>query len=186
MHGLPIARAIDIGPLGGMVRGRGRTALVTAGLLVAALVAGVVVGCAARHAPAATHASSTVTVVGTSDVYDSELMQKVITPDFEAAYPQYTLNYVSLGSGAAISYAEAGTASALLVHAAPLESRFVASGYSAQRFGRAVFYGDYVLLGPPSDPAHVFTNDRHDIVSAFEAVAHEAATHADVNFVSRG
>ena len=34
--------------------------------------------------------SSTVTVVGTSDVFDSNLIQSVIKPDFEAAFPQYT------------------------------------------------------------------------------------------------
>jgi tungstate transport system substrate-binding protein len=138
--------------------------------------------------PVASHADTptTVTVVGTSDVFDSGLIQNVIEPDFEAAYPQYTLNYVSQGTGAAIAYAEAGTASALLVHAASLENQFVANGYSAEQFGRAIFYGDYVLLGPASDPAHVFADAPNDVVSAFEDIAAEAAANGDVNFVSRG
>lgn len=138
--------------------------------------------------PAASHAdtSSTVTVVGTSDVFDSGLIQNVIKPDFEAANPQYTLNYVSLGTGAAITYAEAGTASALLVHAASVENSFVAGGFSDEQYGRAIFYGDYVLLGPASDPAGVMsgTDPSHNIVDAFEKVA-AAGLAGHANFVSR-
>ena len=93
-------------------------------------------------------------MVGTSDVFDSNLIQAVIKPGFEAAFPDVTLNYVSKGTGAAITFAEAGTASALLVHAASLENQFVGRLATRSRdFGRAIFYGDYVLLGPASDPA---------------------------------
>ena len=73
--------------------------------------------------------SSTLTVVGTSDVQDSGLVPDLIKPMFQKAYPQFTLNYVSLGTGAAINYAEAGTASALIVHAASLENQFVARDF---------------------------------------------------------
>ena len=136
------------------------------------------------------HSSSTVTVVGTSDVFDSGLIQHVIKPDFEAAYPQFTLNYISQGSGAAIAYAEAGTASALLVHAASLENQFVASGppsYSYERYGRAIFYGDYVLLGPADDPAGVMNGGApsNNIADAFQKIA-AAGRDGTVNFVSRG
>jgi tungstate transport system substrate-binding protein len=155
-------------------------------------LAGVATLAAVMLTPAASHAdtSSTITVVGTSDVFDSDLIQNVIKPEFEAANPQYSLNYVSLGTGAAIAYAQAGTASALLVHAASLENQFVApttpgqSSYSLEQAGRAIFYGDYVLLGPPADPAHIMTDAPHDMVTAFQdiAAAGEAGT---ANFVSR-
>jgi tungstate transport system substrate-binding protein len=135
--------------------------------------------------------SSTLTVVGTSDVSDSNLMAAVIKPGFEAFEASQgktvTLNYVPLGTGAAIQFAENGTASALLVHAASLENQFVAGGFSAEKFGRAIFYGDYVLLGPPSDPAGVMSggNPSHDIVSAFQKIA-AAGAAGTANFVSRG
>lgn len=129
--------------------------------------------------------SSTLTVVGTSDVSDSDLVQSVLKPDFEAANPRYTLNYVSEGSGAAIATAESGAASVLLVHAASLENQFVQQGYSGERYGRAIFYGDYVLLGPSSDPAGVLTNAPHDIVTAVERIA-RAGRAGEANFVSRG
>jgi tungstate transport system substrate-binding protein len=140
---------------------------------------------ASAPAIAQADSSSTLTVVGTSDVFDSNLVQSVLKPGFEKAYPQYTLNYVSKGTGAAIQYAEAGTASALLVHAASLENQFVAQGYSAEPYGQALFYGDYVLLGPASDPAGVLANAPHDIVGAFERIA-AAGASGKANFVSRG
>jgi tungstate transport system substrate-binding protein len=113
------------------------------------------------------------------------LITNVIKPGFERAYPQYRLDYVSKGTGAAIQFGEQGAASGLLVHAATLENQFVAQGYSLERFGRAVFYGDYVLLGPASDPAGVARRAPHDIVGAFELIARAgAAGRAD--FVSRG
>src|SRR5262245_55920896 len=148
-------------------------------VLVAALVPGLT-------SPANADDSSTLTVVGTSDVFDSNLVQTVIKPGFEAAHPGITLNYVSKGTGAAITFAEAGTASALLVHAASLENHFVGQGYSLEPFGRAIFWGDYVLLGPPSDPAGVMSgSSSENIVQAFQKIAAAgAAGHA--NFVSRG
>jgi tungstate transport system substrate-binding protein len=128
---------------------------------------------------------STLTVVGTSDVQDSGLMPDLIAPKFKQVFPQYTLKYVSVGTGVAISDAESGVASALLVHAASLENQFVAQGYSRERFGRAVFYGDYVLLGPASDPAGVLSNAPHDMASAFARIA-AAGAASKADFVSRG
>ena len=128
---------------------------------------------------------STLTVVGTSDVQDSGLVPNLIKPMFEKAFPAFTLNYVSVGTGVAISDAESGVASALIVHAASLENQFVAQGFSAEPFGRAVFYGDYVLLGPASDPAGVLTNAPNDIAGAFARIA-AAGAAGKADFVSRG
>jgi tungstate transport system substrate-binding protein len=165
------------------LRRRASTTSARVAIAAAAAVAAITLAPVASHADTPT----TVTVVGTSDVFDSGLIQNVIEPGFEAAYPQYTLNYVSQGTGAAIAYAEAGTASALLVHAASLENQFVAGGFSAEQYGRAIFYGDYVLLGPKSDPAGVLTNGQpsHDIVKAFQKIA-AAGGQSQANFVSRG
>jgi tungstate transport system substrate-binding protein len=128
---------------------------------------------------------STLTVVGTSDVQDSGLMPDLITPGFEKAFPQLTLKYVSVGTGVAISDAESGVASALLVHAASLENQFVQEGFSAEPYGRAIFYGDYVLLGPASDPAGVLSKAPHDIAGAFARIA-AAGAAGKADFVSRG
>lgn len=141
---------------------------------------------AVTASPALADNEKTLTVVGTSDVFDSNLVQSVIKPGFEAANPGITLNYVSRGTGAAIAYAEAGSASALIVHAASLENQFVGDGYSLEQYGRAIFWGDYVLLGPQSDPAGVLSGGfANDIVGAFQKVA-AAGVNGTANFVSRG
>src|ERR1700722_17387814 len=79
--------------------------------------------------------SSTLTVVGTSDVSDSGLMANLIQPAFTAAYPQYTFKYIGTATGTAITDAETGSvgASVLLVHAASLENQFVSGGYSYEK-----------------------------------------------------
>jgi ABC-type tungstate transport system permease subunit len=73
----------------------------------------------------------------------------------------------------------------MIVHAASLENQFVAQGFSYEPYGRAIFWGDYVLLGPNSDPAGVLTNAPHDIVDAFQRVQ-AAGAAGTANFVSRG
>ncbi len=163
-------------------------------VLTALTAAAVVVTGLTLVSPAHAVTKTPFIVVGTSDVSDSNLMAAVIKPGFEAAYPQYDLQYVAKGTGPAITYAEAGSASALIVHAESLENQFVdpstpanptAKSYSYEQYGRAVFYGDYVLLGPASDPAHVLTDGSHNIVQAFQDIAAAgAAGHA--TFVSRG
>lgn len=136
--------------------------------------------------PAHADDAATLTIVGTSDVFDSFLVQTVLKPQFEAAYPQYTLNYVSRGTGAAIAYAKSGAASAMIVHAAALENQFVADGYSLESYGRAIFWGDYVLGGFASDPAQVKTKGHtNDIVRTFEDIA-TAGAAGTATFISRG
>jgi tungstate transport system substrate-binding protein len=122
-------------------------------------------------------------VVGTSDVSDSGL-STVFTNDFNAAYAPNTMMYTGEGTGAAITDAEAGKYGALLVHAESSENNFVAGGFSLEPYGRAVFYGDFVLLGPASDPAHVLSGAAHDIVTAFEDIA-TAGAAGNAHLVSR-
>ena len=71
------------------------------------------------------------------------------------------------------------------MHAASLENQFVGSGFSVEPFGRAIFWGDYVLAGPASDPAGVLNGSTHDIVGAFQKIA-AAGAAGQANFVSRG
>jgi len=54
--------------------------------------------------------SSTLTVIGTSDVSDSGLIPNVIQPGFEKAFPQYKFKYIGTGTGNAIAMAESGAA----------------------------------------------------------------------------
>jgi tungstate transport system substrate-binding protein len=132
--------------------------------------------------------SSTLTVLGTSDVSDSGLMPNLIAPAFENAFPQFTFKYVGSATGTAIQNAESGNGgpSALIVHAASLENQFVANGYSYHnQYGNAIFRNDFILAGWSADPAGVGPNDTHNIAKAFADVA-AAGVAGHATFISRG
>ena len=100
--------------------------------LPSALLLGVLAAAVMLMAPALANAdtSSTLTVIGTSDVSDSGLIPNVIQPGFTKAFPQFTFKYIGTGTGNAIAQAESGAAGAsnLIVHAASLENQFVVRG----------------------------------------------------------
>ena len=100
----------------------------------------------------------------------------VLIPPFEKAN-HCKVDVIAVGTGKAIKIAEQGNVDVILVHARKLEDRFVAQGYGVNR--RDVMYNDFVILGPPSDPAHI-ANDSN-AADAFGKIA-----AARVRFVSRG
>lgn len=140
---------------------------------------------AALLAVPAAAGASTVIVQGTTDVRDAGLLEEVIEPGFHAAYPQFDLKYIAVGTGQAIANAKAGQGDALLVHAPSQEKAFVEEGYSLEPRGRAVFYSDYVIPGPLDDPAEVLARAPHNAALAFELIA-KAGAEGKANFVSRG
>lgn len=131
--------------------------------------------------------SSSLTVIGTSDMSDSGLIPNVIQPGFQKQFPQYAFKYIGTGTGNAISQSESGAAGAsiLIVHAASLENQFVANGYSQEKYGRALWINDFVLVGPNADPAGVKTTGLHDVARAFADVA-ASGLAGKSTFVSRG
>jgi tungstate transport system substrate-binding protein len=132
--------------------------------------------------------SKTLTVLGTSDVSDSALIQNVIGPDFKSAFPQYTFKYIGSATGTAIDNAKAGTGgpSALIVHAASLENSFVADGFSYKnQYGNAIFTNDFVVAGSTADPAGVLTGAPHNVAQAFADIAKSGAA-GDSVFYTRG
>lgn len=135
--------------------------------------------------PTIAAAATPVLVQGTTDVRDAGLLEDVIEPGFHAAYPQYEMKYIAVGTGQAIANAKAGQGDALLVHAPSQERTFVEEGYSLTPRGRAVFYSDYVIPGPLNDPAGVLTGAPHNAALAYELIA-KAGAEGKANFVSRG
>lgn len=84
---------------------------------------------------------------------------------------------VAVGTGQAISNAANGDGDVLFVHAKPAEEKFVAEGHGLARSD--VMYNDFVIVGPPADPAHVA--GMSDAVAAMTRIA-----EAEVPFASRG
>jgi len=84
---------------------------------------------------------------------------------------------VAVGTGQAIRNAANGDGDVLFVHSRPAEEKFVADGFGVSRAD--VMYNDFVLVGPPDDPAGIAgTTDITD------ALAKVAATES--LFASRG
>ena len=84
---------------------------------------------------------------------------------------------VAVGTGQAIRNAANGDGDVLLVHSRAAEETFVADGYGVARFD--AMYNDFVIVGPPADPASVA-----GMTDAVAALARIAA--AEAPFASRG
>jgi tungstate transport system substrate-binding protein len=137
-------------------------------------------------APAATaQAPQDLVVQSTTSVRDSGLLEKVIFPGFQRRYPEWRLKVVAVGTGQAITNARAGQGDVLITHAPAPEERFVADGYSLEEAGRTIMWNDYVVVGPPGDPAGVAAAAGKDAAAAFSAIA-QAGAAGRATFVSRG
>jgi tungstate transport system substrate-binding protein len=87
------------------------------------------------------------------------------------------VNVVAVGTGAAFEIGKRGDADVLLVHAKEDELKLVEEGWFVDRHD--VMYNDFVIVGPPSDPAGL--KGMKSAVSALKAVSGKASP-----FVSRG
>jgi tungstate transport system substrate-binding protein len=64
-----------------------------------------------------------------------------------------TVHVVAVGTGQAIKNAKNCDGDVLLVHATLAEQKFVAEGFGVARHD--VMYNDFILVGPPEDPAEI-------------------------------
>ena len=102
---------------------------------------------------------------------------------FDHILPTFTgktgieVRVVAVGTGQAIRNAANGDGDVLFVHARTAEEKFVADGDGVARFD--VMYNDFVIVGPPSDPAGVA--GMTDAVAALGKIA-----AAEAPFASRG
>ena len=126
-------------------------------------------------AVAAIAAPPTLRLATTTSTENSGLL-RVIIPKFEAA-SGLRVHVISVGTGKAMKLGENGDVDVVLVHSRPDEDRFVAAGFGVER--RDVMYNDFVLVGPPADPAKV--RGLKDVAEAFRRIRDSRAT-----FVSRG
>ena len=114
--------------------------------------------------------------MATTTSTDNSGLLGVLVPAFTAK-TGIEVDVIAVGTGTAIAYGEAGDVDVVFVHARAREDAFVADGFGVNR--RDVMYNDFVILGPPSDPAGV-----KGVKTAAEALAAIAAAEAE--FVSRG
>ncbi len=113
-------------------------------------------------------------LASTTSTLDSGLFDALI-PVFEQKY-DCQVKVIAVGTGQAIRLARDGNADVLLVHDRAAEDLFVADGFGEKRLD--VMHNDFVVVGPPHDPAAVKGTSALD---AFKKLATAKAL-----FVSRG
>jgi len=111
----------------------------------------------------------TVILSTTTSTQDSGLLD-VLVPIFEKQ-TGYFVKTIAVGSGQAMAMGEKGEADVLLVHSPAAEKKFVEEGYGINR--RIIMHNDFVVVGPPEDPAKV-----KGMKSASEAFKRIAAGNA--------
>ena len=146
-------------------------------LLLAAMGGSVAMPLAAQGTPTAVARTGAQDVIlaTTTSTADTGLLD-ALAPLFEEA-TGYTLKPIAVGSGAALALGERGEADVLLAHSPQAELDFMEEGFGAER--RMVMVNDFVIVGPPDDPAGIEGN-----ASAIEAMRQIAGSQS--RFVSRG
>ena len=111
----------------------------------------------------------------TTSTQDSGLLD-LLLPIFQENNG-YLVKTVAVGTGKALKMAEEGNADVLLVHAPAAEKELMEAGFGKERF--LLMHNDFVIVGPPGDPAKVA-----GLISTDEALAR--ISNSGSSFVSRG
>jgi tungstate transport system substrate-binding protein len=110
----------------------------------------------------------------TTSTQDSGLLD-VLIPDFEKK-TGYKVKTSAVGTGAALAIGARGDADVVLVHAPSLEQDFMKQGNGDRRL--FVMHNDFIVVGPPADPAGITGKGALDALRAIAA--------AQAMFISRG
>jgi len=117
----------------------------------------------------------TIILATTTSTQDSGLLD-VLLPVFEKK-TGYFVKTIAVGSGQAMAMGQKGEADVLLVHSPEAEKKFMTEGYGINR--RLVMHNDFIIVGPPGDPAKI--KGTKSSVESFKKIASAKAL-----FFSRG
>jgi len=161
---------------------KGKLAVIPGMIIIVMVLFAVLPGCGAKQATTTpsttavpTPTNPQIIMASTTSTRDSGLMD-VLIPIFEKE-TGYTLKPVYVGTGAAIQMGQQGNADVVLVHAPSLEKPFMDSGAGIKR--TLVMHNDFIIVGPPSDPAGI--KGMTSASGAFQKIA-----NAQLKFYSRG
>ena len=125
--------------------------------------------------PIAATAQERLRLATTTSTENSGLLN-VLHPIFEVKY-NILVDVIAVGTGKALRLGENGDVDVLLVHAPAAEQVFVEQGFGRERL--PVMHNDFVLIGPPADPAGV--KSALNLAGALQRIAASGA-----GFISRG
>ncbi|MDN5332082.1 MAG: tungstate transport system substrate-binding protein [Tepidanaerobacteraceae bacterium] len=111
----------------------------------------------------------------TTSTQDTGLLD-VLIPLFEQK-TGYKVKTIAVGTGQALAMGERGDADVMLVHAPEAEMELVKKGAAINRM--LVMHNDFVVVGPPEDPAGI--RKARSAAEAFKLIAEKQAL-----FISRG
>jgi tungstate transport system substrate-binding protein len=120
-------------------------------------------------------AGKKVLLMATTTSTDNTGLLDYLAPYFTKA-TGIELKWTAVGTGKALKLGQNCDVDVLLVHAPPAEKIYVKKGYGVNR--RQVMYNDFVIIGPPSDPAGI---KGKNVVDALNAIRAKGAV-----FTSRG
>jgi tungstate transport system substrate-binding protein len=123
----------------------------------------------------ASYAQERLRMATTTSVQDSGLMTYLL-PYFEKTC-QCKVDVIAVGTGQALKLASSGDVDMVVVHDPQSEMRFVREGFGINR--RTFMVNDFVILGPPADPAGI-----RGLADAAQALAR--ISKAGATFISRG
>jgi tungstate transport system substrate-binding protein len=144
--------------------------------MMARLAAGLWLAMAALLSSAPALARSNVVILSTTTSTQDSGLLDLLVPMFEKK-TGLTVKTISVGTGQALALAARGEADVTLAHAPTVEKKYVEEGKMSNR--RLVMYNDFVIVGPPDDPAKI--KGAPKAVDAFRRIAESQA-----RFVSRG
>ena len=149
-----------------------KTFILYAGTLLAVLTLSLAAG---SESGADKGGKSPIRLATTTSTENSGLLEHLL-PAFEWD-TGYGTHVIAVGSGKALRMGRDGDVDVVLVHAPAAEKAFVDAGYGVER--RDVMFNDFVIVGPPEDPAGIA-----DSRNASDALARIA--RAPAVFLSRG
>ncbi len=120
-------------------------------------------------------AGETIRMSTTTSTRDSGLLDYLL-PEL-ANDTGIAVQVLAKGTGAAIRDGVDGNVDVIFVHDTPREEKFVADGYGTKRY--AVMHNDFVIVGPPSDPAGI--KGMKNVLDALRTIAAKKQP-----FISRG
>jgi tungstate transport system substrate-binding protein len=128
----------------------------------------------AMSAPAVSAAGKTLLMATTTSTDNTGLLD-YLAPLFQKD-TGIELKWTAQGTGKALKLGENCDADVLMVHAPPAEMKYVAAGYGIER--REIMFNDFVIIGPPKDPAGI---KGMSVAEALKAIVAKKAP-----FISRG
>ena len=136
----------------------------------------VIIGISLLACPALLPADQPVLTMSTTTSTQASGLLDILLPVFKKD-TGISVKVIAKGTGAAIRDGMDGNVDIIFVHAKGREEKFVAEGYGTQRY--AVMHNDFIIIGPPSDPAGI--KGMTDVTEALKILADRK-----ILFVSRG